>query len=144
MKTRVLLLAGILVSMPCIMAMGIVGEKAPRTKAPPTARQFAGIVTDLEGVATHVDQLSYDGELYVPVYRGKGLVVIPFEKILSMDFGEKAEGKRKVSITFTTNDVEAFLIDENVLFVGTVPFGTYQIETRHMKRLEFLAPSSGH
>ncbi len=123
--------------------MGVLGEKAPRATAPVTAKEFTALITDVEGVSTEVNRVSYDGQLYVPVYRGKALVVIPFEKILSIDLAEeKVSSRRKAVITFTSKEAEGFLIDENLLFLGVVPFGTYQIEVRNMRHLEFVHPPS--
>ncbi len=140
---RILVSSVLVFSLPCILGMGVLGEKAPRATAPVTAKEFTALITDVEGVSTEVNRVSYDGQLYVPVYRGKALVVIPFEKILSIDLAEeKVSSRRKAVITFTSKGTEGFLIDENLLFVGVVPFGTYQIEVRNMRHLEFVHPPS--
>ena len=140
MKHKCLFLCVVL-SMPVVMGMGIMGDRSPRTKPPETPRQFSATITDAKGESIHVEQLSYDGELYVPVYKGKGLIIIPFEKIMAIEFGEQQEGKRRIHITFVDQKTETFLVEENILFVGKVPYGTYQIETKDMKRLELHHPA---
>lgn len=128
-------------SMPLLMGMGVLGGNTPRSKVPETPKQFDATITDVDGTSTRLEQLSYDGELYVPAYRGKALVIIPFEKIAAIEFGEKAGGKRKALVTMVNQKSETLLIEDNVLFVGKVPYGTYQIETKDIKTLQIQAPT---
>ena len=133
---RTYLFLSIALSVPLLMGMGILGDKGPRTKMPETAAQFTATITDTSGVSVTVEQLSYDGELYLPVYKGKGLITLPFDRIAVIEFGEQERGKRKATVTFANQKMENFLIEEKVLFVGKVPYGIYQIETKDVKRIE--------
>ena len=137
---RSCLFLSIALSLPILMGMGILGEKSPRTKMPETAAQFTATITDTSGVSVTVEQLSYDGELYLPVYKGKGLITLPFDRIAAIEFGKQEGGKRTATVTFANQKTETFLIEEKVLFVGKVPYGIYQIETKDMKRIEFHEP----
>ncbi len=125
---------------PLLLGMGASGERIPHTKVPQTPKRFDAQIIDSTGCSVQVEELSYDGALYVPVHLGKGLVILPFEKIASLEFGREDQGKRLVHVTFQDQKTEEFHIDGNILFIGRVPWGTYQIETKDLRRIEFHAP----
>jgi hypothetical protein len=104
---------------------------------PVTEIRFDATVEDLEGTVVQVTHVSYDGELYLPVYQGKGLVTIPFGKISAFQMGKKEKMRREVEISFRNETREMFWMDEDLLFLGKVPYGTYQIQAKDILRLEF-------
>lgn len=122
---------------PLLIGMGMFGQPAAREEVPETRQRFDASVEDLEGVVVQVTHLSYDGELYLPVFQGKGLVTVPFEKIRKIEFGEKQRSRREVKVSFRDETSEVFWIEENVLFLGKVPYGTYQIQAKDVSTLEF-------
>ncbi len=125
---------------PLLLAMGMMGKPPALEKAPETKEQWNARVVDMEGVETEITYVSYDGELYVPVYRGMALVTLPFKEIAKIEFGKKEGSKRKARIFFHHQNPEMFSMDGKVFFVGKLPFGTYQIEARDMESIEFLQP----
>ena len=72
---------------PLLLGMGMFGQPAARQKVPETHQRFDATVVDQEGVVVHVTHMSYDGELYLPVFQGKGLVTVPFGKIRKIEIG---------------------------------------------------------
>jgi hypothetical protein len=128
---------GILILVPFLFGMGMFGQPAAREEVPETKERFDAIVEDLEGIVVQITHASYDGELYLPVYRGKGLVTIPFRKIREFELGEKQRSRREVTVSFTNDTREVFWIDEDILFLGKVPYGTYQIQAKDMRKLTF-------
>ncbi len=133
---------GVMILMPCLLGMGMFGQPALREKVPETKQRFDANVEDLEGVVVHVTHVSYDGEVYLPVYRGKGLVTIPFRKIRKIELGKKEQSRREVKVFFQDGTSEVFRIDEDLLILGKVPYGTYQIQAKDILRIEFTPPPS--
>ena len=139
---RVICFGYLMILVPFLFGMGMFGQPAAREDVPVTKERFDATVEDLEGVVVQVTHVSYDGELYFPVYRGKGLVTIPFRKIRAFELGEKEQDRREVKVTFQDETSETFWVDEDLLFLGKVSYGTYQIQAKDIRRLEFTqAPS---
>lgn len=128
---------GILILVPFLFGMGMFGQPAAREEVPETKERFDATVEDLEGIVVRITHVSYDGELYLPVYRGKGLVTIPFRKIREFELGEKQRSRRAVKVSFTDETSEVFWMDEDILFLGKVPYGTYQIQAKDIRKLAF-------
>jgi len=142
MNRRNEICCGILMLVPFLFGMGMFGQPAARQEVPQTKERFDATVEDLEGVVVQVTHLSYDGELYIPVYQGKGLVTIPFRRIRSIEFGEKQKGRYEVKVSFQDGTIDIFRMDEDILFLGKVPYGTYQIQAKDMQKLEISQTSS--
>lgn len=141
-RRRVIGFGYLMILVPFLFGMGMFGQPAAREDVPATKDRFDATVEDLEGVVVQVTNISYDGELYFPVYRGKGLVTIPFRKILAFELGEKQQGRREVKVSFRDETTETFWVDEDILFLGKVSYGTYQIQVKDIRRLEFTQPPS--
>jgi hypothetical protein len=139
-RRRVICIGYLLILVPFLFGMGMFGQPAAREDVPVTKERFDATVEDLEGVVVQVTHVSYDGELYLPVYRGKGLVTIPFRKIRVFELGEKQQSRREIKVSFLDETSETFWIDEDILFLGKVSYGTYQIQAKDILRLEFTQP----
>ena len=127
---------------PFLLAMGFLGDPPALEKAPEPAIRLDAVMLDSEGTSTRVTHVSYDGALYLPVYRGKALITVPLEQILRIDFGPKKSSTRQVTVHFKERPGETFFLDLRVLFVGKVPFGTYQIQVKDLERITFVEPGS--
>jgi hypothetical protein len=132
----------LMIFLPFLFGMGMFGQPAAREEVPFTEERFDATVEDLEGVVVDLTHVSYDGELYLPVYRGMGLVTIPFGKIRSFEVGEKQKSRREVTVSFRDETRETFWVDEDLLFLGKVSYGTYQIQAKDILRLEFVQTPS--
>ena len=139
---RVICFGYLMILVPFLFGMGMFGQPAAREEVPETKERFDATVEDLEGIVVQVTHVSYAGELYLPVFRGKGLVTIPFRKIRSFELAEKQKSRREVKVSFQDETSETFWIDEDILFLGKVAYGTYQIQAKDMLRLEFTQPPS--
>ena len=139
---RVISFGYLMILVPFLFGMGMFGQPAAREEVPVTEERFDATVEDLEGVVVQVTHVSYDGELYLPVFRGKGLVTIPFRKIRAFELAEKQQSRREVKVSFQDETSETFWMDEDILFLGKVAYGTYQIQAKDMLRLEFTQPPS--
>jgi hypothetical protein len=142
MASRRAVICWILFFVPALLGMGIFGQPALRQEVPETKERFDATVEDMDGVVLQVSHISYDGELYLPVYRGKGMVTIPFGKISQMELGRKEKSRREVKVSFEDETSELFWLDEDILFLGKVPYGTYQIQAKDLFRLKFSRPPS--
>jgi len=134
-------LIAVLILSPLLLAMGIMGE-APRRDVPETGKPFGAILVDMEGVSTEVSHFSYDGEAYLPAYRGRALVVIPFERIAAVEFGQTQNHRRQVKVLFQDQQEELFWVDEKLLFLGKVKYGTFQIQAKDLQRIRLQPEAS--
>ncbi len=134
----------VLLLAPLLLGMGTLGQSPVREEAPQTKKRFDALITDTGGVTCRVVQISYDGELYFPLYEGKALIVVPFDKIASMEFDDKkGEDRREVKVVFRGQvEPRKFRIDPDVLLLGRVPYGTFQIQAKDIRKIEFVEPST--
>ncbi len=132
----------LIVAAPFLLAMGIMGDPPALDKAPEPKTRLDAVVVDSEGTTTEITHVSYDGELYLPVRRGKAIVTVPFQKIARLEFGLRKNSSRQVTIHFRDGREELFRIDDKVLFVGKLPFGTYQIQVKDLESVTFLEPAA--
>lgn len=133
---------GIGILVPFLLGMGMFGQPAAREKVPETDERFDAVLEDLEGAVVRVNHVSYDGELYLPVFRGKGLITIPFGKIHRIEMGQKQGSRREAKVSFRDGTSEVFRVEEDILIIGEVPYGTYQIQAKDIHTLEFVQPPS--
>lgn len=129
-----------LLLLPFLLGMGLLGETQVRENAPEPAERLDAVIVDMEGTELLVTHVSYDGALYLPVYRGRALITVPFQKVHKLVFGESNRSRRQVTIHFVAGNTETFWMDETVLFVGRLPYGTYQITAKDIQTLEFQKP----
>jgi|YNPNPStandDraft_1061719.scaffolds.fasta_scaffold00878_14 hypothetical protein len=134
-------LTALLILSPLLLAMGIMGE-APRRDVPETGKPFGAVLVDVEGVSTEVSHFSYDGEAYLPAYRGRALVVIPFERIAAVEFGQTQNHRRQARVLFQDQQEELFWVDEKLLFLGKVTYGTFQIQAKDLQRIRLQPEAS--
>ena len=140
MRSKWTIYSGLLLLVPVLLAMGNFGGKPPvREEAPEPEEWIDAIVVDMEDMEITVTHISYDGELYIPVYRGRALITIPFQKIVKVELGKKENSRRQAKILFKNKRTEDFLIDEDILFIGRLPYGTFQIQAKDVQRLQFQA-----
>jgi len=140
MKRTIAGFAALVVGTPILLAMGVLGEPQALNKAPEPKTKMDAVIVDMDGVRTEISYVSYDGELYLPLYKGKAIVTIPFKKISRVDFGKKVQNNRQATIDFVNGRKETFLIDEKTLFVGKLPIGTYQIQAKDVESITFVQP----
>ena len=127
---------------PFLLAMGMLGDPQARRKAPEPEMRLDALLVDMEETSTKVTHVSYDGELYLPAYRGKGLITIPFEKIRRIEFGEKEGTRRQATVFFKDDKERNFRVEDKILFVGKLAYGTYQIQVKDLKSIELIDPKS--
>ncbi len=143
MNKKGLILFSLLPLVIFLLGMGNLGGKPLiRENAPEPKERYDALIIDMDGIAINVTYVSYDGELYLPVYQGRALITIPFNKIHKIELEEKDRNKRKTKISFKDKRTDDFLMDENILFLGKLPYGTFQIQAKDLQSIEFAESSS--
>ena len=137
-----LLLCLLFIVAPFLTAMGVMGKPPPLDRAPEPKERLDALVVDQEGLSTRITCVSYAGELYLPAYRGKALITIPFQKISRIEFGPKDRNRRKAFVHFGNQPAEEFAVEDSISFVGTLPIGTYQIQVRDVQSITFMNPGA--
>jgi len=127
----------VLSSLLFLMGMGGLGGPAGVEKIPVPEKNFSARVIDHQGVQTSLSQVSFEGSVFLMGKRGDATVTIPFEKISHLDIRGQ-EGNEVMSVVSLRNrekiDVK---VDKNSKFYGKADFGTFQIETKDLKSINF-------
>jgi len=121
-----------------LMGMGEMGGSAPADKIPSPEKNFTVKVTDREGIQTSLSQFSQEGKVFLAGKRGSGTVTVPFEKISQIQF-QTAEGNEiPVKLTLRTREGLDLKVDKRSKFYGKTEFGTFQIDAKDLKTINFL------
>jgi hypothetical protein len=121
-----------------LLGMGELGGSAPADKVPSPEKNFSVKVTDREGVQTSLSQFSQEGKIFLAGKRGSATVTVPFEKIAQVQF-QGAEGNEiPAKLTLRTQESLDLKVDKRAKFYGKAAFGTFQIDAKDLKALNFL------
>ncbi|MCX5917894.1 MAG: hypothetical protein NTX30_14610 [Deltaproteobacteria bacterium] len=128
----------ILSSLLFLMGMGELGGSAPADKVPSPEKNFSVKVTDREGIPTSLSQFSQEGKVFLAGKRGSATVTVPFEKISQIQF-QAAEGNEiPAKLTLRTQESLDLKVDKRSKFYGKAEFGTFQIDAKDLKTVNFL------
>jgi hypothetical protein len=128
----------ILSSLLFLMGMGELGGSAPADKVPSPEKNFSVKVTDREGIPTSLSQFSQEGKVFLAGKRGSATVTVPFEKISQIQF-QAAEGNEiPAKLTLRTRESLDLKVDKRSKFYGKAEFGTFQIDAKDLKTVNFL------
>ncbi len=121
-----------------LMGMGELGGSAPANKIPSPEKNFAVKATDREGIQTSLSQFSQEGKIFLAGKRGSATVAIPFEKISQIQF-QAAEGNEiPAKLTLRNQESLDLKVDKRSKFYGKADFGTFQIDAKDLKAVNFL------
>ncbi len=110
----------------------------PQSEIPKPEMKFNATVIDDQGISTRLQEVSWEGKVYLMGTRGKGIVTIPFEKIRKVVFiGEAKSSKKDAQITLKNSEVVAVTFDDENRFYGMTSFGNYRILARNIKEIIF-------
>jgi hypothetical protein len=128
----------IFVSILFIMGMGEMGGAVPADKTPTPEKNFAVRVTDREGIQTSLNQFSQDGKVSLAGKRGSATVSIPFEKISQVQIQSVEGNDVQVKISLRTQESLDIKIEKRAKFYGKADFGSFQVEVKDLKSVNFL------
>ena len=129
----------ILVSILFIMGMGEMGGAVPGDKIPTPEKNFTVRVTDREGVQTSLNQFSQEGKVSLVGKRGSATVSIPFEKISQVQIQVVEGNDVQVKVSLRTQESVDIKMGKSAKFYGKADFGTFQIEGKDLKTINFLS-----
>jgi len=112
--------------------------KAPGPEVPIPDINYHATVKDAQGIATRLEQTSWEGVTYFSGTRGKGSVTIAFGKIKKIAAaGTAAQGKKDFQVTLRSGDVVAVTLEGESTVMGTTSFGTFRITIRDVGEIIF-------
>ncbi|HBO84403.1 MAG: hypothetical protein A2073_07765 [Deltaproteobacteria bacterium GWC2_42_11] len=112
--------------------------QSPQNEVPKPEIRFNATITDDQGISTKLQEISWEGKVYLMGTRGRGTVSIPFEKVKRVVFlGEARGGKKDAQVTLRNGEVVAITFDDENRFYGTTSFGNYRIQARNVKEILF-------
>jgi hypothetical protein len=128
----------IFISILFIMGMGEMGGAVPADKTPTPEKNFAVRVTDREGIQTSLNQFSQEGKVSLAGKRGSATVSIPFEKISQVQIQGVEGNDVQVKVSLRTQESLDIKIEKKAKFYGKADFGSFQIELKDLKAVNFL------
>lgn len=112
--------------------------QTPQNEIPKPDIKFNATVIDDQSISTKLQEVSWEGKVYLSGTRGKGTVSIQFEKIKKVVFiGEARAGKKDAQVTLKNGEVVAVTFDDENRFYGATSFGNYRILARNIKEIIF-------
>ncbi len=119
-----------------LTAMGS-GRSGSFEKAPRVEKNFSVTVTDISGNKIEGDKFSWEGRIHFSGYIGMAEVVVPFDKISEVTFGEKKEKKVKVSVRLKDGSGTTFDMDADSRCYGEAAFGSFMLTAHEIKTVAF-------
>jgi hypothetical protein len=104
------------------------------------ARDFRGVLTDVDGGRLQVDRLTAGGETSIEGELGRGRLRVPFDNIASIRFEPIGTERDRVraQITLRQGEPVTVAVRGSTTFYGQTPGGAYQIRSRDLRSLEFV------
>ena len=121
-----------------LMGMGEMGGSAPSNKIPSPERNFAVKVTDRGGIQTSLSQFSQEGKIFLSGKRGSATVTVAFEKIAQIQFQDGEGNEIPAKLALRSGEGLDLMVDKRSRFYGKADFGTFQIDAKDLKAVNFL------
>lgn len=119
-----------------ITAMGG-GRGGDFGRAPRVEKSFSVTVTDISGNRIDGEKFSWEGRVHFAGYMGLAQVVLPFEKIKDVTFGEKKDRKVKVTVRLKDGSESALDMDADSRCYGEAGFGSFMLMVNEIKTVAF-------
>ena len=114
------------------------GGAVPADKTPTPEKNFAVRVNDREGIQTSLNQFSQEGKVSLAGKRGSATVSIPFEKISQFQIQSVEGSDVQAKVSLRTQESLDIKIEKKAKFYGKADFGSFQIEVKDLKAVNFL------
>ena len=120
-----------------LLGMGELGGTAPVDKIPAPDKNFTARVVDRQGIETALSKVSYEGNVFLIGNRGSAAVTIPFEKISQLQL-QSLEGSEVLAKVFLRDQKSIEIkVGKRTKFYGNAEFGTFQIEMKDLRSINF-------
>jgi len=120
-----------------LMGMGELGGSAPADKIPVPEKNFSARVLDRQGIQTSLSEFSFGGKVFLVGKRGSATITIPFEKISRLDLDGQDGNEVLAAVTLRDQNRIELKVDKRSKFFGKAEFGTFQIEMKDLKSINF-------
>jgi hypothetical protein len=129
--------AAIMTSFLFLIGMGGMGGNVPIDKTPEPKKNISVVVVDRQGVKTSLVQFSHDGNVVITGKRGSADVAVPFETISQVQFQGLEGNEILTEISLREPKKVEIKVDKNSKFYGKAEFGTFQIEAKNLRSINF-------
>ncbi len=107
------------------------------TSIPVPEKNYSAKVTDKNGVSVEVSMFSWEGQVYLGGYRGKGAFTVAFDRISRFEVGSADEdGKVPVRVYLRGGGTFEMKMDAKTYFYGKTSIGNYRIPVSGVKLVE--------
>lgn len=121
-----------------LMAAGMGTTGRGPGEIPIPIKDFSATIVDRQNIATHVTQISFNGQATLQGARGEGSLIIPFDRIKTISFSEANTQKRRARITFKdAGESVDVVVDGQLKVYGKSRFGAFEITMKNIQRIDF-------
>lgn len=127
----------VLSSLLFLLGMGEIGGSPPSDRIPLPEKNFSVLVVDREGIQTSLSQFSHEGKVFLAGKRGSASVAVPFDKIFEIQFQSKEGTETLAKVSLRDQKSIEVKLDKRSKVFGKAEFGTFQIEVKDLKSINF-------
>ncbi len=127
-------------TVPLLLAMGGGGTAPLSDTIPHPEQEVSAELVDRQGVSMQVSTLSCNGKTFLPLSVGEGVLMVPFDRVDRVAFGD-GDGKR-VPVTVTVSGgrtLEGFL-PAGLACTGSTEFGNFRITSGGIREIRVVRP----
>lgn len=121
---------------PAIVGMG--GGGGSLTEIPKPEELHTAELADRNGTVTTASQFSCNGNVFLRVERGGGVLLVPFSTIKTVKLGEQTGSKINVEVSTADNKTIQGEVSRALKCTGATEFGNFIAEIRNIESIEFV------
>jgi hypothetical protein len=139
MRSRFASIVGVLLALaPFLLAMG--GGTPTSDTIPRPPEKYTADLLDRQGIATRVSYASCGGRTFLPLERGEGTLMVPFEKVARIRVGAEKGARVEATVQMQGGKALDGTLPRTLLCTGTTDYGNFQVEVRGLKEITFVKP----
>ncbi len=121
-----------------LLGMGKMEQTGKPGEIPLPDQEVSVSVTDNEGLTLNLTQFSINGQTFLSGKLGAGRVAIPLSQIRVISLSTESKGT-VAKVEMTDHSQLQLLLGKEIMVYGKIKFGTYQVSTDHLKKIEVLS-----
>lgn len=121
-----------------LLGMGKMEQTEKPGEIPLPEQEVSVSTTDNEGLTLNLTQFSINGQTFLSGKLGAGRVAIPLSQIRVIQLSAEPKGTA-AKVEMTDRSQLNLFLDKGIMVYGKLKFGTYQISTDHLKKIEILS-----
>jgi len=127
-------------TVPVLLAMGGTGGGLVSDTIPRPKENFTADLVDQQGVVTRVQFLSCSGKTFLPLKRGEGTLMVPFDKMTRLAVESDAGSRVEARVELEGGKSLEGALSGTLLCTGATEYGNYQIAIQGLREIVIVRP----